>query len=216
MAYGDCSGQILPKKRTVNCQDSVTQLEDCCEIVNLDDEIMLYEHVKPGAKGYYYWFFLKADDKMPIVVCALEQYADKIADWSGRRADYLAIGRYEGYCCIVLIELRHVLLSEKQQDDKLQQLEKSIETLVNTALPTFKQSKIFPEAGYPPPAPQDYKIVGVVIPTDRSKERLNRKQTKQIGQYSCFMTTLLSARLTRCRISWSELLDAIGVVSSGN
>lgn len=213
MAYGDCSGQILPETREVNCQNLVKQLEDCCEVVNMDDEVMLYEHVK---EKYYYWFFLKADDNMPMVVCALEQYADKVADWSGRKADYLAIGWYEGYCCIVMIELRHVLLSEKQQTDKLRQLEESIETLINTVLPTFKQSKIFQEACCPPPAPQDCRIVGVVIPPDRSKERLNRKKTKQIGQYSCFMTTLPSARLTQCRISWSEVLDAIGMVPSGN
>jgi hypothetical protein len=216
MAYGDCSGKDLPKKkRTVNCQESVTQLDDCCEVVNMDDEVMLYEHVR--AKDYYYWFFLKADDNMPMVVCALEQYADKkVAYWLGRKADYLAIGWYQGYCCIVLIELRHVLLSEEQETDKLKQLEESLETLVNKVLPTFKRSAIFQEACYPPPPPQECRIVGVVVPPDRSKLRLNRKKSKQIGEYQCFMTSLPSDRLTECRISWSELLDAIGVVSSGN
>jgi len=211
MAYGDCSGEILPNERPVNCGDSVLQLDDCCEVLMVDEEIMLFEKInKKGRKNYYYWFFLRADETVPLVVCALEQYAESQGNrWQGRRADYLAIGWYGSACYIVLIELRHVLLSKKQQDDKLGQLEQSINTVVSTILPDFRNSETFAQACYPLPPPEQCRIIGIVVPPDRSKSSLNRKKVIEIGQYKGVITTLPSARLNQCRISWSQLLGTI-------
>jgi len=62
MAYGDCSGEILPNERQVNCGDSVLELDDCCEVLMVEEEIMFFEQInKKGRKNYYYWFFLRAD-----------------------------------------------------------------------------------------------------------------------------------------------------------
>ncbi len=211
MAYGDCSGEVLPDKRQVNCDHSVHQLGDCCEVVMIDEEIMLFEKIsKTGRRNYYYWFFLRADETAPLVVCALEQYAKSQGNrWLGRRADYLAIGWYNSECYIVLIELRHVLLSKKQQDDKLEQLEQSINTVVSTILPDFRNSDILAQACYPLPPPAQCRIIGIVVPPERSKSSLNRKKVIEIAQYKGVITTLPSTRLNQCRISWSELLGTI-------
>jgi len=119
------------------------------------------------------------------------------------------MGWYGSECYIVLIELRHVLLSKKQQDDKLEQLEQSIKTIISTILPNFRNSKAFAQACYPLPPPEQCRIIGIVVPPDRSKSSLNRKKIIEIGQYKGIITTLPSARLNQCRISWRELLGTI-------
>jgi hypothetical protein len=119
MAFGDCCGESLPYDgKEVNCAESVSSIEDCCDWIEIADEVMLCESVtgKKGKQCYYYWVFLEADE-CRLMVCALEKYADSQGvKWQGRRSDYLTIGWYESICYVVIIEIRHVLLKEKQME----------------------------------------------------------------------------------------------------
>jgi hypothetical protein len=116
MTIGNCLGDSLLDEKSVNCAKQVNRFEDCCFFLELEDEVMLCEFV--SGKGYYYWVFLGADEYC-LMICALEQYADSQGiNWQGQRSDYLAIGWYNGVCYVVTIELRDVLSTERQMENK--------------------------------------------------------------------------------------------------
>jgi hypothetical protein len=116
----DCTGDNLPQEiPVIKIEKTPSSFDDFCQIVNSGDEVLLHQAIEKN-RGYYYWFILEADD-FPLAVCELEKYANYAAEkeqWFGRRADYLIIGYYEGDCYLIVVELRHVLVKEKQEDDK--------------------------------------------------------------------------------------------------
>ena len=129
----DCTGDNLPKEiPIIKIEETPSGLDNFCQILNSGDEVLLHQSIPESDRAYYYWFILEADD-FPLAVCELEKYADYAAQkdqWSGRRADYLIIGSYQGDCYLIVVELRHVLVKEKQEYDKFKQLLESIEQII--------------------------------------------------------------------------------------
>lgn len=207
MALRDCSGSVLPAGQIVGCSDPVHHFADCCTAVPIFDEVLLDERLASDKGEYYYWLWLNADET-PLVVCALEQYADQDADWLGRRADYLAVGWYDGDCYLVVIELRRTLVKEQNAQNKLDQVEHSIKQVISQLLPQLTTSTLFSEACH---EPEEYKIVGVVIPVEHSKKRAQQTRLITVGAYKAAIVSIPHSRIKECRIGWSELLTAIGL-----
>ena len=202
MALRDCSGSEHPDLPTTDCTGVVTDLSDCCRTLASEDEILLYEDLS-NQGNYFYWLILQADET-PLVVCNLEAYANK-TQWQGRRADYLCAGWYNGDCYLAVIELRRTLVKDNQAEDKLAQLRQSI-TQIISSLPILTASLPFKEACH---EPEEYKIIGVAIPTEHSKRRAEQTQPFTINGYTGILASLPNSYITDCRLSWSKLLAAV-------
>ncbi len=198
----DCWGDSLPAAQFAECSEQVSLLEDCCEILQTEDEMLLWESQK-GA--YYYWLFLDADET-PLAICALEKYVDH-KSMRGRKADYLAIGWYHGECYIVIIELRKTLLKEEHSVNKIEQVKQSIEILLSDGLlAEIENSDFF---SYACERPEYYHIVGVVIPSTRSKKRAQTRQKIIVNGKEYLVVAIPNSLIRQCRINWSELMRAI-------
>lgn len=206
MGFGDCFGSKLPNSQSIDCPESINHFGDCCRQIGIEDEILLHERVKSPKGDFFYWVSLKADET-PLVVCALEKYAERV-NWQGRRADYLGVGWYSGDCYIVAIELRHALVTEERFEDKLNQLEQSIEWIASELLPDLTNSNVFTDAC---DNPEHYRIVGAMIPVAYSKKRAEQTRWVRVGEYETVIVAIPNSSLKECRISWDELLRAIGV-----
>lgn len=203
----NCSGNQLPRQiQSIQCSDPVTHFDNCCKPVEITAEILLYEHILSDREGYY-WISLIADDT-PIVVCALEQYANQQKHWPGRRADYLALGWYNGDCYLVLIELRNALVTVERFEDKLDQVEQSINLVVSEVLPQFAVSDLFKSACNPSNV---HKIVGVIIPVMYSKKRAEQTRYVNVGDYQAVIVALPNSCIIDCKIGWYDLLRATGL-----
>jgi len=208
----NCTGEDLPLGiPTLKSPEIPNSLDDFCFILKTNEEILLYETIDNDRLKY--WVILEADD-YPIAVCELESYADYLSrqrQWQGRRADYLIIGSCAGDCYLVIVELRHVLVKEDQEDDKFQQLKETISHLIEAHLETIKQSnflaKIYEN-------PTSYKIIGLVIAPGNTR-RFSRGELNQkinIASHSVLIRTLPKDALFDCKITWKYLLKRIGVL----
>jgi hypothetical protein len=207
MPSNSCSGSNLPDDvQMVNCVEPIQYLSDCCARVDIEDEILLYDHIRSERGDYYYWISLSSDET-PLTVCALEKYAEQTA-WTGRRADYLGMGWYSGDCYVVVTELRHALVTEERFEDKLDQLEQSIAWIVSNLLADFTKFDTFT---YACDNPEYFKIVGAMIPVSYSKKRAEQTRQVRIGEHETVILAIPNSILKECRISWGELLRAIGV-----
>lgn len=106
------------------------------------------------------------------------------------------------------MELRNTLVKEDQTVDKVEQVRQSIETLISDLLPHMQTSDIFSHACHDP---DQYKIVGVIIPVQRSMSRAMQTQRLKIDTYDAVIVSLPSDRIKQCRLSWSDLLVSIGL-----
>lgn len=210
-----CTGEQLPAVTHIQVTEPPQKLDDFCQILNPDDEILLYEQLSSTntKAGQYYWAILQADD-YPLGVCTLEQYANWSASqgaWSGRRSDYLAIGSAQGHCYLVVIELRHVLVTESQEDDKFEQLKETITTLIRDHLPKIQGSTL-QAAVYTPPPPA-YKIIGAVIAPGKTRQsgRNHLNPLVTLESQPVILRTLPKDALQDCQITWTELLRQLGV-----
>lgn len=210
MAYGDCSGNTLPQLATIICRPQAASLSDCCHLIPINEQAMLSECIK--ANQLYYWFFIQSES-VPFNVCALEAYSElPHIDWQGRRADYLAVGWYQAKPYIAIIELRHVLLTEKQTHNKLEQLTATIETLLLKGhLQRWIEQGGLDQVIWPRPALTECQIIGFIIPPDRSKPRCARKKIVQIGSHTIVITSLPTTLLKQCAITWDDLLSTLHV-----
>ena len=209
----DCTGDNLPKKiPIIKIEETPSGLDDFCQILNLGDEVLLHQPVVKKNRAYYYWFILEADD-FPLAVCELEKYADYAAQqdqWSGRRADYLIIGYYEGDCYLIVVELRHVLVKEKQDDDKFKQLLESIEQIIRY-LASFNGSETL-EQVYS--NPDSYKIIGAIVAPGNTKS-FNRRELnpiRSVGSHKVLLRTLPKDALADCKITWTDFIQRMGVL----
>ncbi|MEA5470921.1 hypothetical protein, partial [Spirulina sp. 06S082] len=176
-----CTDISLPDIQTIPTQPSPSSLDDFClilqpldvESVDVENEVLLYETIADkNGKDLKYWAILEADES-PIAVCELEKYADyaaKKAQWSGKRADYLIIGSHQSDCYLVVVELRHVLVKEEQEDKKFEQLRKSIEQIIQYR-EVIRNSQSLEQVYHDP---DSYKILGVIIAPANTK-KFNRR-----------------------------------------
>ena len=213
----NCTGEHLPAGiSTLNPPETPSSLDDFCILLGTDDEVLLYESIqrKEGSQ-LQYWVILQTDG-YPISVCELEQYADYLSAqqlWQGRRADYLVIGSHCGDCYLIIVELRHVLVKENHEDDKFEQLKETINHLLQAHLEVIKNSdslsKVYDN-------PESYKIIGVVIApgNTRSFSRGDLNLKVDIASHQVLIRTLPKDALSDCKITWTYLLERIGVPPS--
>ena len=104
-----CTRDKLPNIPRINSTDPIKNLDNCCQLVEIETEILLFEKVEKS----YYWVKLEADE-IQLVVCNLEKYANQASSWKGRRCDYLVMGMNveDGDCYLIIIELRHLIVNE--------------------------------------------------------------------------------------------------------
>lgn len=208
----NCTGEILPKGiPTISISDNPISIDDFCNYINTDDEILLYEEISGSNRKY--WVIIEADE-YPISVCELEHYADYLSQegrWDGRRSDYLVIGsNYFGKCYLVIIELRHVLVKANQEDDKIEQLSLCVEYLINNHIKTINESqalkKIYEDS-------DSYTIIGVIIApgNTRSFSRGELNKVLHINSHKVLIRTLPKDALTNCKITWTDLIKRIGM-----
>lgn len=202
MGTPDCWGNSFPEGQFAECSEQVSLLEHCCKILQIEDEILLWESQKDA---YYYWIFLNADET-PLAICALEKYVDR-KSMRGRKADYLAIGWHGGKCYIVIIELRKTLVKEDQSKNKIKQVKQSVELLFSEGLLTQIENSDF--FSYACDQPECYHIVGVVIPSTLSKKRAQTRQKIVVNGKECLVVAIPNSLIRQCRINWSELMRAI-------
>lgn len=202
-----CSGPQLPDIPTVHCRQKIRTLADCCTFVEIDDEVLLYEE-QPGKP--FYWIVLHADET-PLAVCHLEayaNYAEGIGGWWGRRSDYMTLGWYRGDCYLLVMELRDILINEKQGEDKLDQLQNSIAQIMTqfseqiVTVPAFNRACDQPEG---------YKIAGIVVAPAGIRGISRDKRVRRIvySEYSAIITMMPGERIRNCRVTWSELMLTI-------
>ncbi|MEE4357586.1 MAG: hypothetical protein V2I97_14065 [Desulfococcaceae bacterium] len=110
----NCSGKELPDIPSAECADTVSDIDDCSRLTEIQDEILLHESVEDG---YHYWTIIQAGDETPFAACHFEKYA-ACKNMEGRRSDYLLCGWHNGECFIIVCELRQTLLNERQMKDK--------------------------------------------------------------------------------------------------
>ena len=202
-----CSGPQLPDLPTVQCRSQIHALSDCCRFVEIDTELLLYE-AQPGKP--YYWVILHADET-PLTVCHLEAYAnhaERAGTWDGRRADYLATGWYQGDCFLAIIELRDIVVNERQGEDKLDQVEASIAQIMGQFQTQIANEAAFRRSCEQPGA---YKIVGLVIAPAGIRGIAREKQMRRIEQegYSAIIQMIPANRIRDCQIGWSELMGSV-------
>ena len=205
-----CTGNKLPDIASVDCTDTATQIDQCCKLMQIEEDVLLYDQPNQA----YYWVLLNADE-IQLIVCNLEKYADKaekIGNWMGRCCDYLVMGWYDGDRYIVIIELRHILTKEDQAIEKLDQVEKSIDQVISKLFPHIANSPLFAEAC---PQPENYKIAGIVIAPAGIRSIARNKRTRIIrnDSYTAIITMMPPERIKACKITWSELLSQITVAS---
>ncbi|MEQ8466418.1 hypothetical protein [Coleofasciculus sp. E1-EBD-02] len=205
----DCTGESLPDIPEIESQENPNSLDDFCLILNTNDQVIFYENLS-GA-NYKYWMILEADD-YPLTACDLEKYADYASQnnqWLGRRADYLIIGSHQGDCYLVVVELRQVLVKTKQEDDKFEQLRQSIKQIIEHLEIISNSTSL--EAVYINPS--SYKIIGVLIApaNTRSFSRGELNPIVAINSHKVLIRTLPKNALSDCKITWTDLLQRIGL-----
>ncbi len=207
----NCTGTVLPAIQNISPSESPNSLDDFCQVLNFGDEALLYDRLTTGSKPYY-WVIVAADD-YPMAVCELEAYANYMESqeqWVGRRSDYLLMGSHQGRCLLIVVELRHVLVKEEQEDNKFAQLQESIAQLIQHHLAIVAQTgclaKVYKN-------PELYTIIGVIIApgNTRSFGRGELNQRLEIASHPVLIRTLPSDALLDCRITWTSLLDRIGL-----
>lgn len=200
-----CSGSELPDLPTVQCRSEIRSLSDCCRFVEIDTELLLYE-AQPD--NPYYWVILHADET-PLTVCHVEAYAnhaERAAAWAGRRADYLAMGWYQGDCFLAIIELRDILLNEAQSEDKMAQVENAISQVMMQFNQQIADNPAFQRTCN---QPGGYKIVGLIIAPAGIRRIAREKWLRRIvhNDYSAVIALTPPDRIRDCRTTWSELMQ---------
>lgn len=200
-----CSGIELPDLPKVAGRQPILALADCCALVAIDETVLLVEE-QPGKPAY--WIILHAD-ATPLTVCHLEKYAEKAekeGHWTGRRADYLALGWYQGDCWLTIIELRDILVNDKQCLDKLDQVEASITQLMAQWPKQIANEPMFNEACF---QPEGYKIAGAVVAPAgiRAISREYRSRRLIRPTYSALITIIPTNRIHNCQLSWTTFME---------
>ncbi|NEP58428.1 MAG: hypothetical protein F6K31_15650 [Symploca sp. SIO2G7] len=203
-----CTGNELPNIPTINCTDTVGQLDNFCKLIKVNDQVLLYEQPNRA----YYWVSLQADE-IQLVVCHLEKYAEQAAkrgDWCGRLSDYLIVGMNteDGDCYILIVELRHTLSKVEQAIDKFEQLENSIEQVMSRLQTDVISSSLFEKACW---QPDKYKIAGFVIAPAGVRSIPLKQRTRRIvkDNYKGIIKIMPHERVKECKITWTELLNEI-------
>jgi len=200
----NCSGKELPDIPSVECADTVIDIEDCSRLVEIEDEVLLHESVE---HGYHYWTIIQAGDETPFAVCHLEKYADS-KNMEGRKSDYLLCGWQKGECIIVVCELRQTLLNERQIKDKIDQVVQTLNLIDNQLITEIQASDIFSQSCT---QPDEYKLLGIVIPSSRSKKRAEQTGIVTINGRKVAIVALPGSKIKNCRISWTEMMAAAGL-----
>lgn len=214
MARSNCLGDDLPDVSYVECEGNADNLDGYCKCVPSGEEFLLYDYIPSKRGAYYYWLRLRADDDTSLIVCALEKYVDA-NNLEGRKADYFCMGWVfdpdlnTSTCYIVIVELRKELINENQFEDKVEQIKQTINLINSDLLDNISDSAFFDYACH---KPDDYKIVGAIIPATRSKPRTHQTKKVTIGEKEYLIAAVPHERIRECKISWSELLVAIGVL----
>ncbi|MEM9216812.1 MAG: hypothetical protein AAGD25_20990 [Cyanobacteria bacterium P01_F01_bin.150] len=210
----NCTGAELPDIPIVKLSPVPESLDDFCQVLQPEDEVLLHEYLSEPQK--HYWVIIQADD-YPMAVCELEAYADYMQtqnQWTGRRSDYLLIGSSHGKCCLIVVELRHVLVKAQQEEDKLAQLREAIKQLIQNHLAIVDQTDCLAKVYDKPEA---YTIVGVIIAPGATRNfnrrELNRRE--EIESHPVLLVTLPSNALSDCRITWTRLMEKIGFLPKG-
>lgn len=207
----NCTGDNLPKDiPIIEIEETPSDFDDFCQIVNFEDEVLLDEFLDD--ENRYYWFILEADD-FPLAVCKLEKYADYAEQqdyWSGKRADYLIIGSYEGDCYLIVVELRHVLVKKEQEDKKFEQLLASIEQILKCReiINNYQTlANIYSN-------PDAYKIIGVIVApgNTRTFSRGKLNPIKSVNSHKVLIRTLPKDALSECKITWTDFIQRMGVL----
>lgn len=207
----DCTGKELPSEMVTTPQPSSPKsFDDFCIVVTAGEEILLHQDL--SGKKLYYWCILQADD-YSLAVCELENYANYAEtkqQWSGKRADYLVMGYTDESCYLIVVELRHVLVKEAQEDQKFEQLKQSIQQIIQRR-EIFRESQALDEVYH---QPESYRVIGVVIAPGNTRRfrRGELNQVYSIGSHKVLIRTLPKDALLNCKITWSDLLQRAGVI----
>jgi len=198
-----CTGDQLPDVPTVNCSDSIKTLDNCCQLVEITTEILLFEKLET----VYYWVKLEADE-IQLVICNLEDYANQASSWKGRRCDYLVMGMNveDGDCYLIIIELRHLIVKEDQAIDKLDQVQQTIQNIISILPQEIANSPFFEQAC---PEITNYKIAGIIIAPAgiRGISRENRTRVINHDNYQAIITMMPPEQVRNCKITWTDLLQ---------
>ena len=204
-----CTRDKLPNIPRINSTDPIKNLDNCCQLVEIETEILLFEKVEKS----YYWVKLEADE-IQLVVCNLEKYANQASSWKGRRCEYLVMGMNveDGDCYLIIIELRHLIVNEDQAIDKLDQVEKTIQNIISILPQQFFHSSCFDQAC---PQPQPYKIAGIIIAPAGIKGISREDRTRVINHenYQAIITMMPPEQVKDCKITWHDLLQQFVFVS---
>lgn len=219
-----CEGNTLPDLASPECVEVITRFDDCCHELLPDpyeNQILLYETLsKENKPQKYYWFTLEADESF-LIVCRLEDYAKGLqvsGEWQGRMADYLAMGWYEGECFVVIIELRHVITHEdddrhNQIQDKFEQVEMTLNIVIEQILPQIEASELFSQACH---EPDSFRLAGAILVPSGIKKRISlslRQRTVQVKGRNITIVMLPHTPRTSCQITWSEILESVGAAT---
>ncbi len=101
-----------------------------------------------------------------------------------------------------------VINNEKQAEDKLAQLEESIDQVMYQLNSHIDNSSLFTEAC---DKPNQYRVIGVVIAPAGIRGISRNKYSKRIRKdnYNAFLTMMPPERLKECQITWGQLLRSI-------
>lgn len=207
----DCTGKELPPGIVTTPQPSSPQsFDDFCIVVAAGEEVVLHQDL--AGKKIYYWCILEADE-YGIVACELENYANYAEaqqQWSGKRADYLVMGYTQESCYLIVVELRHVLVKEAQEDQKFEQLKQSIQQIIQRR-EIFRESQSFDEVYH---QPESYRVIGIVVAPGNTRRfrRGELNQVYSIDSHKVLIRTLPKDALSNCKITWSDLLQRVGVI----
>lgn len=203
-------GKALPDLRkcrdtvTVKCPEEINELDDCCTLLKTGELALFYEKMH---ENDYYWLFFMADQD-EVMVCHLEGFANACQDWNGKRADYLAVSTHRKMCYILVIELRQEISEVKQLKDKQNQVEQSMNKVLELLKDKIATSEHLPPiCAFPT---YFYKIFGFIVPATRSfnKDEKIKLVTLKDGSLTT-ITSLPYTKIDQSHISWSLLMAAI-------
>lgn len=203
-------GKSLPDLRkcrdtvTVECPEEIQALDDCCTLRKTGESALFYEKMH---ENDYYWLFFIADQDA-VMVCHLEGFASAYPVWMGRRADYLAVSKHREICYILVIELRQEIGEYQDLKDKQDQVEQSMNKVLELLKDEIATSEHLPSICASPS--YFYKIFGFIVPATRCYKKKEKFKSVTLKDGTITTITLLPyTKIDQSRISWSLLMAAI-------
>ncbi len=180
-------------------------LPDYCELIQPGDERALCE-----TQGDRYRLIFQADNT-PITLCCFEKYIDARGSRQ-RKTDFLAVGRHNNETYVIFIELRKSLVRDRHWQDKAAQIEEAVSSLCKgtSDIGTQHHAEVA-DAFSAHGNMQNHKIVGVVIPVDHSRRRLEQHQPLEVGGKRGIILAISPSRGDPPTLNGSDMLKKLGI-----